>query len=64
MKIDATEGVYVGLSVLTILFIWLKIAGTISWSWWWVLSPVLAGLGFFFLALLIFLWVMLDTSWQ
>jgi len=25
---------------LTILFIGLKLTGLISWSWWWVLSPI------------------------
>jgi hypothetical protein len=29
---------FVGL--LTLLFIALKLMGYISWSWWWVLSPV------------------------
>ncbi|MDE2101996.1 MAG: hypothetical protein KGL39_32415 [Patescibacteria group bacterium] len=29
---------FVGL--LTILFIGLKLTGHITWSWWWVLSPV------------------------
>lgn len=27
------------LSVLGIVFIVLKLTGTISWSWWWVLAP-------------------------
>ncbi len=27
-------------SGLTILFIALKLTGYISWSWWWVLSPL------------------------
>jgi len=27
-------------SLLTILFIALKLMGYINWSWWWVLSPV------------------------
>jgi hypothetical protein len=27
-------------SVLTIVFIVLKLVGTINWSWWWVLSPL------------------------
>ena len=31
---------FVGL--LTIVFITLKLIGTITWSWWWVLSPVFA----------------------
>jgi len=26
--------------LLTILFIGLKLGGVISWSWWWVLSPL------------------------
>lgn len=26
--------------LLTILFISLKLLGVISWSWWWVLSPL------------------------
>jgi len=33
------EGVgFTGL--LTIVFIVLKLLGTITWSWWWVLSPL------------------------
>jgi len=26
-------------SVLTIIFVVLKLIGAIDWSWWWVLSP-------------------------
>ena len=26
-------------SVLTIIFVVLKLVGVINWSWWWVLSP-------------------------
>jgi len=26
--------------LLTIVFITLKLIGTITWSWWWVLSPL------------------------
>ena len=29
--------------LLTILFIALKLLGKISWSWWWVLSPLWIG---------------------
>lgn len=32
------------LEVLTVVFVVLKLVGTISWSWWWVLSPVWGGL--------------------
>ena len=27
-------------SLLTIVFIILKLCGIIAWSWWWVLSPL------------------------
>lgn len=39
MNKKASGGVgFVGL--LTIVFITLKLLKVISWSWWWVLSPV------------------------
>lgn len=28
------------LQILTLIFIVLKLVGTITWSWWWVLSPL------------------------
>ena len=27
-------------SILTIVFVVLKLCGVITWSWWWVLSPL------------------------
>ena len=27
-------------SILTVLFVALKLTGNIAWSWWWVLSPL------------------------
>lgn len=30
------------LSLLLLLLIGLKLAGSIAWSWWWVLSPMWA----------------------
>lgn len=33
MKLGFTE-------VLTLIFITLKLMGYITWSWWWVLSPM------------------------
>jgi hypothetical protein len=27
-------------SILTMLFVTLKLCGVIDWSWWWVLSPL------------------------
>ena len=48
-------------SMLTIAFIVLKLVGTITWSWWWVLSPIWISAGLavvfgviFFLLVLIF----------
>lgn len=26
--------------ILTLVFIVLKLCGVVSWSWWWVLSPI------------------------
>ena len=33
--------------LLTVLFIALKLSGYISWSWWWVLSPLWIGFALF-----------------
>jgi len=44
-------------SLLTVLFIGLKLTGYITWSWIWVLSPIWISIlivVFIFLALLIF----------
>lgn len=40
--------------LLTIVFIVLKLLGKITWSWWWVLSPlwISASLGLFILLIL------------
>lgn len=40
-------------SVLTIVFVVLKLIGVISWSWWWVLSPAWIGTGLWFIAVII-----------
>ena len=47
----------IGLSgLLTVLFVGLKLTNVISWSWWWVLSPIwisaLIGLAFVFILLI------------
>jgi len=41
------------LSLLTILFVGLKLTNHIDWSWWWVLSPTLFQIGLGFLVLLV-----------
>ena len=43
-------------SVLTVIFIVLKLCKVITWSWWWVLSPIWISWG---LALVLFLFVLM-----
>lgn len=43
------------LSLLTTLFIGLKLAGVIHWSWWWVLSPIWISALIFLFLLLVFI---------
>lgn len=42
-------------SVLTIVFIVLKLTGFINWSWWWVLSPIWISILVFIAFLALFL---------
>lgn len=52
---------FVGL--LTIVFIVLKLLGKITWSWWWVLSPLWISAGLAFLVLLgILIWVLVVNK--
>lgn len=51
MKFDA--GIF-GMA-LTLIFITLKLMHIISWSWFWVLSPLIFLLGFFIFLLFIIL---------
>ena len=45
----------VGLStVLTIIFVVLKLVGVIDWSWWWVLSPTLISTGLCVIILIVY----------
>jgi hypothetical protein len=41
------------LSVLGIVFVVLKLIGTITWSWWWVLMPFIVEFGLLILVLAI-----------
>ncbi len=41
-------------SVLTIIFIVLKLTGVIAWSWWWVLSPTLISIGLWLIIVVIY----------
>ena len=49
------------LSLLTILFIALKLLGIITWSWWWVLAPLWIPWSIALLVLLGFgIWILND----
>ena len=41
--------------LLTLIFIILKLTGVIRWSWWWVVSPLLFGIGLAITIMLIIL---------
>lgn len=46
------------ISVLTLIFIVLKLCKVITWSWWWVLSPIwIWGLA---LVLILLIWMFGD----
>lgn len=52
---------FVGL--LTIVFIVLKLLGKITWSWWWVLSPLWISTGLVIVVLLgIFIWAIASVD--
>lgn len=52
---------FVGL--LTIAFIVLKLLNVITWSWWWVLSPLWISTGLAILVLLgVFLWAIISVN--
>lgn len=34
-------------TILTIIFVILKLCGVLSWSWWWVLSPLWGSIAIF-----------------
>ena len=50
-------------SLLTVLFIGLKLTNHINWPWIWVLSPLwIGGLIAAFIMLLAFIWVMIFRN--
>jgi hypothetical protein len=46
-------------TLLTVLFIALKLCGVIDWSWWWVLSPFLIAVGVLFVVFSVALGVLM-----
>ena len=45
-------------SILTIIFVITKLMGLVTWSWWWVFSPLLISAGVLLAILLVALGVM------
>ena len=61
IKIDFS-GLWVVAIFATIIFIILRLANLIAWSWWWVFSPVLAVLGFWVVVALVLVIVAVILS--
>lgn len=53
MASNTNTGISLG-TVLFIVFLVLKLCGTITWSWWWVTAPlwIPAGLALIFIVLI------------
>ena len=49
--------------LLTLVFITLKLLGKISWSWWFVLSPIWITLSIFIIVLLVIFVGILIAGW-
>ena len=50
-------------AILTLIFITLKLIGVITWSWFWVLSPMIFSFAIFILFLLAFVvWVIFNRD--
>ena len=67
MKLSAKDKVYVTptfgvLPTMTLVFVILKMAGVINWSWWWVLAPTWIPLCVAAILLVIFLILIVLTK--
>lgn len=55
MSKEKTAGSSLGLgTVLFLIFLVLKLTGTIAWSWWWVTSPLWIPVAIILVVLIIF----------
>ena len=45
------------ISLLALVFITLKLTGTINWSWWWVLSPIWVPVAFIVLLAIVYAFI-------
>lgn len=61
---DTVVRVEGGLPVLlTIIFVVLKLTGNITWSWWWVISPLWIGGAAVVVALLLCVLAVMLVDW-
>jgi hypothetical protein len=53
-------------TILTIVFVVLKLTDVINWSWWWVLSPLWISAGLTVLLLIVFMIIVAatDRGWK
>lgn len=55
-KVSSSSSTGIGFAgLLTVVFIALKLLGKITWSWWWVLSPLWISTGIGIVVFLFFL---------
>ena len=57
MEVSGNNGGVGFFGLLTIVFIVLKLTGHITWSWWWVLSPLWFSVVFIFLSVFVIAWI-------
>jgi len=50
--------------LLTLLFIGLKLGGIISWSWWWVLSPLILSFILFCIIIISFIGILIHKEYK
>lgn len=51
-------------SLLTLMFIGLKLTDHIDWSWWWVLAPIWTKFAFLILVIVVVIIVKKRTGWK
>lgn len=50
------------IQILLIIFIVLKLVGAITWSWWWILSPLWLSLCFIFIVIFSLILILGPTT--
>ena len=50
--------------LLTVLFVGLKLTGYITWSWWWVLSPIWISWAIFIIVLVLMFFAYLWSEFK